>query len=350
MSGLPASPATSCCVGHPVRVTVREDASSIGLARVDRTTDPSPGTHHTVGEFRVFVRRTGDVKPPGQLDAGRPGTLDAACSAGIAVYVHGLGGSSLNWTDLGQILAPVLDGHAIDLPGFGYSEPAPGRDYSLRTHVRAVVAYLETLASPVHLIGNSFGGVVCARVARERPELVRTLTLISPAFPDMRPRLRRLSFVPLCLVKTPAAGPAAYRFFGRTWPELQVAQTLREVMVSPARLGPDRTRQAVDHAVDRSGMDWGADALASSFAALVGSWVRRGGRDHWAGARAIAVPTLVLWGSRDLLVSAEVAPKVVRMIPDARLVMFSDVGHVSQMEIPEATAVEICRHIGMRLR
>ncbi|WP_245557064.1 alpha/beta fold hydrolase [Jongsikchunia kroppenstedtii] len=319
------------------------DASAIDLAPLDRTTDPSPGTYQQVGDFRLFVRRTGAD------DGARPG--------GTAVYVHGLGGSSLNWTDLGQILDPVVAGHVIDLPGFGYSDPPSGGDYSLRTQMRAVIGYLEHVqARPggavggVHLIGNSLGGVVCARVAQERPDLVRTLTLISPAYPDMRPRLRRLSFLPLGLAKIPTAGPAAFRYLGSRRPELQVMQTLREIMVTPERLGAVRIRQAVEHAVDRSAMAWAADALASSFATLVASWAWNGGRDHWSRARRIGVPALVLWGSQDLLVSAEIAPKVVRMIPGARLVMFSDAGHVSQMEMPEETAHEICRHIGIRLR
>jgi len=321
-------------------VTVRADASAVDLAPLDRTTDLSPGTHHQIGAFRLFVRRTGTDEVP------RPG--------GTALYVHGLGGSSLNWTDLGQILDPVVAGHVIDLPGFGYSDPPPGGDYSLRMQMRAVIGYLELVQSqslgPIHLIGNSLGGVVCARVAQERPDLVRTLTLISPAYPDMRPRLRRLSFLPLSLAKIPTAGPTAFRYFGRRHPELQVMQTLREIMVAPARLGAVRTRQAIEHAVDRAAMDWAPEALASSFATLVVSWAWNGGRDHWRRARRITVPALVLWGSQDLLVSAEIAPKVVRMIPDARLVMFSDVGHVSQMEIPEETALEICRHIGIQLR
>src|ERR1044071_4754741 len=42
-----------------------------------------------------------------------------------ALYVHGLGGSSSNWTDLAALLADKLDGQAIDLPGFGFSDPAP---------------------------------------------------------------------------------------------------------------------------------------------------------------------------------------------------------------------------------
>ena len=50
----------------------------------------------------------------------RPCAVDAE----PALYVHGLGGSSLNWTDLAGLLSYRLDGQAIDLPGFGRSDPA----------------------------------------------------------------------------------------------------------------------------------------------------------------------------------------------------------------------------------
>ena len=43
--------------------------------------------------------------------------------------MHGLGGSSLNWTDLAQQLSGALDVHAVDLPGFGRSRPNRARDY-----------------------------------------------------------------------------------------------------------------------------------------------------------------------------------------------------------------------------
>src|SRR4051794_18507066 len=63
--------------------------------------------------------------------AGRPegpdgipdGTGDESTAAERepALYVHGLGGSSLNWSALMPLLADRLDGEAIDLPGFGQS-------------------------------------------------------------------------------------------------------------------------------------------------------------------------------------------------------------------------------------
>src|SRR4051812_26018889 len=58
-----------------------------------------------------------------------------------ALYVHGLGGASTNWTDLAALLAVRFDGYALDLPGFGRSAPPPR--YSVHRHVQAVVDVLE---------------------------------------------------------------------------------------------------------------------------------------------------------------------------------------------------------------
>ena len=111
-----------------------------------------------------------------------------------AVLVHGLGGSSLNWTDLMGLLRDRLDSRAPDLPGFGYSPPPDDGDYTLTGHARAVIALIEQEArGPVHLFGNSLGGAVSTTVASRRPDLVRSLTLISPALPDLVPGLARLA-------------------------------------------------------------------------------------------------------------------------------------------------------------
>ena len=55
----------------------------------------------------------------------------------------------------------------------------------------------------MHLLGNSLGGAVALGVAARRPELVRTLTLVSPAMPDRRPDPRRMADVRLALALLP---------------------------------------------------------------------------------------------------------------------------------------------------
>src|SRR6266700_1600971 len=120
------------------------------------------------------------------------------------VFVHGLGGSATNWTDLMALLrnppdderdGPPLACEALDLPGFGFSPVPADSDYSLDARAVAVCDLIDRRGYwPVHLIGNSMGGAVCVRVAARRPDLVRTLTLISPALPDSRPRMDLIRF------------------------------------------------------------------------------------------------------------------------------------------------------------
>ena len=116
-----------------------------------------PGEQETAGEFRLFVRRT-----------------PVAPGAEPAVYVHGLGGSSQNWSALMPLLEDVVDGEAVDLPGFGDSPPPDDGDYSVTGHARAIIRHLDAQGrGPVHLFGNSLGGAVATRVAAVRPERQR---------------------------------------------------------------------------------------------------------------------------------------------------------------------------------
>ena len=55
------------------------------------------------------------------------------------------------------------------------------KDYTPQLHAQDVVAFIQALGlAPVHLVGHSDGGFVCAYVAKDHPELVRSLTLIEP--------------------------------------------------------------------------------------------------------------------------------------------------------------------------
>jgi pimeloyl-ACP methyl ester carboxylesterase len=56
-------------------------------------------------------------------------------------------------------------------------------------------------------------------------------------------------------------------------------------------------------------------------------------RDRLSG---IGCPTLLVWGSEDMLVPASDADEFERLIPDCRKVVMEDTGHVPMLERPEA--------------
>jgi pimeloyl-ACP methyl ester carboxylesterase len=284
---------------------------------------PWPGEEVVLDGSVTFVRRTPSTNP----------------DAEPALYVHGLGGSGLNWTDLAFLLAGRLDGEAIDLPGFGRS--GPGRSYAIPAMADRVVRWIEHSGrGPVHLFGNSLGGAITVRVAGTRPDLVRTLTLISPAMPFMDPRRSVQSrLLPLLLV--PRAERIAARRLAAIEPEALAAQVIDSCFARPDRLPAARVAEAIEEVRRRYEAPWFMEAYLRTFRGLVGSFLRAylpGPDSMWRIAERITAPTLVITGRQDRLVDIRVAPAVGRLIPDSRLLVLDQVGHVAQMERPDLVA------------
>jgi pimeloyl-ACP methyl ester carboxylesterase len=251
--------------------------------------------------------------------------------------LHGLGGASTNFTDLADLLSPWLAGEAIDLPGFGRSSPPPDRDYSIAAHARLVIRYLEQSGrGPVHLVGNSMGGAISIRVAAQRPDLVRTLTLVSPAVPDLR--LRRSSDWLLPLLLVPGVGTRALARMDALPPERRVRGVIELCFAHPELVPDNRLAEAAEELAHRRGYPWAAEAMLRSFRGLVFTYLASGSRSAWRQLGQIDLPALVIWGATDRLVHVSNAPKVAAALPDATLLVLPDVGHTAQLEDPTSTA------------
>ncbi|MFE0514315.1 alpha/beta fold hydrolase [Streptomyces sp. NPDC058964] len=253
-----------------------------------------------------------------------------------ALYVHGLGGSSQNWSSLMERLDGVVDGEAVDLPGFGDSPPPDDGDYSVTGHARAVIRYLDAAGrGPVHLFGNSLGGAVATRVSAVRPDLVRTLTLVSPALPELR--VQRTA-VPTGLLGVP--GVAA--LFTRMTREWTAEQRVRGVMAlcygDPARVTPEAFGHAVEELERRLRLPYFWDAMTRSARGLVNAYTLGGQHGLWRQAERVLAPTLLIYGGRDQLVGYRMAQKAARSFRDSRLLSLPDAGHVAMMEYPETVA------------
>jgi pimeloyl-ACP methyl ester carboxylesterase len=260
-----------------------------------------------------------------------------------AVMVHGLGGSSLNWTDLMGLLADRLDTRAPDLPGFGYSPPPDDGDYTVAGHARAVVRLIEADGrGRVHLFGNSLGGAVATVVAATRPDLVRTLTLVSPALPDFRPGRWRL---PVGILALPGVGTAMSRRLMTMTPEERVEGLLDLCYADPTTVSPARRREAAEDVARRQALPYTVDALSGSTRGLMRSFAARGTDNLWHQARHVAAPTLLFYGREDKLVSHHVAPRARAAFPHGRVIMLPRTGHVAQMEHPVLVARFVRAHL-----
>jgi pimeloyl-ACP methyl ester carboxylesterase len=294
------------------------------MTALDASTDgvppPWPGRHVSTGGVDLHVRYTPDPDP--ELPP--------------ALFVHGLGGSAQNWTDLMGELRGVLAGEAVDLPGFGHSPPPRGDDYSLAGHAAAVIRLLEhSERGPVHLFGNSLGGAVATRVTALRPDLVRTLTLISPALPHLRPR--RVNTL-IGLYGVPGLSGLIGRRIAARSAEQRARDMVANVYADPSRVPEARRAEIIEEYRRRRELAHSMPAVVGSLRGLMRSFVDRGETSLWRQAAGITLPTLLVYGRQDRLVDPGTALRASATFRVSRLVVLPDCGHVAMMEHPELVA------------
>ncbi|CAM5328199.1 alpha/beta hydrolase [Streptomyces tanashiensis] len=263
----------------------------------------------------------------------RPGNLPGLPPA---LYVHGLGGSSQNWSALMPLLADLVDGEAVDLPGFGDSPPPDDGNYSVTGHARAVIRFLDAAGrGPVHLVGNSMGGAVATRVAAVRPDLVRTLTLVSPALPELR--VQRTAW-PTALL----AVPGVASFFAKLTKDWTAEQRVKGVLSlcygDPGQVTEEGFRHAVEEMERRLELPYFWDAMALSSRGIVDAYTLGGQHGLWRQAERVLAPTLLVYGLRDRLVSYRMARRAAAAFRGSRLLTLPEAGHVAMMEYPETVA------------
>jgi pimeloyl-ACP methyl ester carboxylesterase len=278
---------------------------------------PWPLTYRTVENGTLAIRRAAPVDP----QVAEP-----------ALLLHGLGGSSSNWADLQAMLRDTLDAVAPDLPGHGWSPPPRDGDWSPRRTADSLAELVVQLwgGQPVHVFGNSMGGAVAVQFAGRHPELVRTLTLVSPALPK---RVPRRTTVHLPVLATPGIGTKLLQRYFATDPVRRAHATLDFCFADPSVVPDFRIREAEQEVRRRDTLPYAQDAFMQSLRGLLATYLDRGPDRPWKLANRITAPTLLIYGRQDKLVDPIAAHT--RAFPDSCVVLLMNCGHVAQIEAPE---------------
>ncbi|WP_346622801.1 alpha/beta hydrolase [Blastococcus montanus] len=256
------------------------------------------------------------------------------------VLVHGLGGSHLNW----DLFAPLIARHArvwaIDLPGFGRSEPGD-RTASVTANVAVLHRFLtEVVGEPAVLVGNSMGGMISILEAGERPEGVSGLVLLDPAVPGPRRALDPLVAVTFVLYAVPFVGERFLLWRRQRHSALaRVREMLTLCGVDPDQVPPEVVERSVgllEERRDVEGMDRAFLAAARSLLRVLAD-----PRRYRQAMASIELPVLLVHGDRDRLVPVAAARDIARRHPAWRYIEWSGGGHVPQLQEPARLAAEV---------
>lgn len=232
------------------------------------------------------------------------------------VLLHGFSDNKDTFVDTARLLTSERRVILPDVLGFGEASQPREFSYRLETLASVVGEFLDGLGvTRFDLGGNSLGGAIAAQLALQRPEAVRSLTLIASA----GIRMPRPS--PLQLQLDAGENPFVLDSFEAYQAWVQV------VLELPPSIPIGVQRYLADTFISRGPLN------AKIMDDLLG-----GGEDLTESLRHIEAPTLVLWGNRDRLIDISAGQVFHREIPDARFVILDGVGHCPQIEVPRATA------------
>ena len=249
------------------------------------------------------------------------------------VFVHGLSGSWQNW--LLQLPEFSQDHRciAVDLPGFGHS-PMPSEKITISGYGQWLDRLLDTMGvEGAAVVGNSMGGFIGLEAAIKLPELVERLVLVSAAGLSIEHLRNETALRLLEKGENLAQFVTAHVMAQSSWlvrrPRGRLA-LMWFVVEHPEDIDPALAAEQVKGA--------GKPGFLPALDALTDYPIR----DRLSDIQA---PTLIVWGEKDRLVPLKDAHKFDELIPNSRLVVYEDTGHVAMLERPEEFNEELRRFL-----
>ena len=235
------------------------------------------------------------------------------------LLLHGLGGNWQNWLANIPGLAERHRVIALDLPGFGLSDPLRGQVTMGRFADVAIELLDEVGVADATFVGNSMGGLLTIEAAVRHSARVSAAVLACSGGMPLTGWQHRLVILPLSRA-------------------LNLA--LRHRQVRHRVLGHPVTRHIIASAVVRDVRKVDSGLLVSALDGLGAAGfgpALEAGMHYDARARAphMHCATLVLWGRHDLLLPLWMGERLHELIAGSELVVWDDAGHCPQIEHPE---------------
>ncbi|PYS85276.1 MAG: hypothetical protein DMF70_04545 [Acidobacteria bacterium] len=245
----------------------------------------------TVDGTRIHYQEAGDEAAPAIL------------------LIHGFISSTLIWDEV-----------FLPLAAAGFRVIAPDHaEYTIESQARAVVGLMDQLGiEKAVLVGASYGGAIAAAIALDRPERVSRLVLVGAVSSD-EPKKKLL----LRMVRLPLVGDIVTPLFlGSRWVvRKRMADVYRRL-----RIPVDEHKVAARHH---------SLAAVDSQRAMIRTVRRWSANRIFRDAHLIRQPTMLMWGEDDVHIPLEEGFRLRDEIPNARLVVFRNCGHLPPQEYPK---------------
>jgi pimeloyl-ACP methyl ester carboxylesterase len=240
-----------------------------------------------------------------KLAGGNLSYCEAGHGASI-LFLHGLNGGARSWSEQFSALSGRHRVIAWDAPGYGQSEPI---EPSVNAYADAAAQLLAALnAAPATIVGHSMGGIVAARLAHLRPDLVNRVVLSCTHWGHG--------------LHVGAALPAAYV---RRLDELRSKPAAEYGRIRAGTMLPPGASPDVLARVAQIAAEVPLNGLESAMFMMNAA-------DNRALFAGLAMPVLIIDADADPVVTPDRAAALAALIPQAKRVTLRNVGHAPYLE------------------
>ncbi len=235
------------------------------------------------------------------------------------VLLHGTGASLQTWDGWVNALKTERKIIRLDLPAYGLTGPNPKSDYSQEFYASFINDFLIKLGVKQCIIaGNSLGGSIAWNYAVKYPEKVSKMILVDAGGYAIKSKSVPIAF-------QVAGLPVIKNLFKFVTPRSIVQKSIENVYADKSKV----TEVLVDRYFELSLREGNRQAFIDRM-----SEFRNKGIINIATAKIkdLKMPTLIIWGDKDLLIPLEVGEKFHADLPNDTLVVFKNLGHTPMEE------------------
>lgn len=243
------------------------------------------------------------------------------------LFLHGFGTSSLSWDDI----IPFFDKskftmYLVDLKGFGLSSKPDDDRYSIDNQADIILNFIYKMSlNDLILVGHSYGGGIALLMTikeqenQDFPFISKMILIDSAAYNGNIPFF--VSYIKIPILNTIILKGLS--------PHFTAEYTLKKVFHDKSKVSDDIVKRYVEFrnykGADNALIQTAQSIIPDDYDEIINKY------------NSINIPVLLIWGKNDPVISLENGRRLDKNLPNSKLIVINNCGHVPHEECPIET-------------
>jgi len=245
----------------------------------------------------------------------------------IILLLHGAFSSLFTWEPWIPYLKSDFRLISVDLPGQGVTGPHPAYPSTTEGHANFVEDFLKDINlidKEFYFIGNSYGGAIAITFynnnTKTKISIKKMVLIASSGYPiAKKPRVVRWARIPI-----------ARQIIRYVTPKRWIKSSLEEIYVDKSKVTEKYIQRTYDLLLRKGNREAMLDKIDHFNDETDAQLVQK--------IKNVDIPTLLLWGRNDTWIPIEFATRFQKDLPESKLIIYDDIGHVPHEENPQQLA------------